>query len=334
MGEFERAAVDVHPHDEQLAVELEAVRLGALLLNPALPARLEDEVDRLRDLPMRTASECTVASFRARRELAAGRTVAAADLAERVVTHPAVIGTAGWALANTTMCLVAAERYDVMERELTNLIRLGERRGMPILLTAGGWMRALVRHRRGDLRGAEADGRAAAAVREQMYGLDARSSPTVMALVEALTDQGKLAEADAVVADLRLDPALGTTLTAIGPLIARGRFRAATGDLAGARHDLTEALRCLDAARLLYPGEHDARVALVPSCSLRVKASTDARWPRKPSPPPVLQAARGHLEAHCACPVSPAAVSPVSTYSARRSTPSPGPPACGGGPRH
>ena len=173
-------------------------------------------------------------------------------------------GSAGWARVNTTFCLVATEHYDVAERELTRLFRRGEQQGLPALLTIAGWQRALVRHRRGDLPGAEADGRAASAVRVQMYGPDARSSPTVSPWVEALTDQGKIAEADALVSDHHLDREVGTTLTTIGPLIARGRFRAAAGDLAGACNDLTEALRRMHAARGLYPGEHDARVALVP----------------------------------------------------------------------
>ena len=264
VGEYERTAADVRPHDEQLAIELEAVRLGALLLNPALPVRFEDEVDRFRDLPMQSASECTVHSFRARRELARGNLAAAGDIAEHLVAHPAVNGSAGWARVNTTFCLVATEHYDVAERELTRLFRRGEQQGLPALLTIAGWQRALVRHRRGDLPGAEADGRAASAVRVQMYGPDARSSPTVSPWVEALTDQGKIAEADALVSDHHLDREVGTTLTTIGPLIARGRFRAAAGDLAGACNDLTEALRRMHAARGLYPGEHDARVALVP----------------------------------------------------------------------
>ena len=57
---------------------------------------------------------------------------------------------------------------------------------------------------------------------------------------------------------------MGTALTTIAPLITRGRFRAAAGDHNGACNDLTEALRRLHAARGLFPGEHDARVALVP----------------------------------------------------------------------
>jgi AAA ATPase domain len=48
---YERAATDVRPHDPELALQLEAARLGALLLNPDLPARFEDEADRFGALP-------------------------------------------------------------------------------------------------------------------------------------------------------------------------------------------------------------------------------------------------------------------------------------------
>ena len=43
---YERAAGEVGTHDRELALELEAARLGALLLNPDLPAKFEEEADR------------------------------------------------------------------------------------------------------------------------------------------------------------------------------------------------------------------------------------------------------------------------------------------------
>ena len=107
---YERAAAEVRAHDRELALQLEAARLGALLLNPDLPAKFEDEADRFADLPAQTGAECLLRSFVARNALDGGPIAVAGDLAEQVATHPALVSQGGHPLwrTNITICLVEA----------------------------------------------------------------------------------------------------------------------------------------------------------------------------------------------------------------------------------
>ena len=151
-------------HDRELALQLEAARLGALLLNPDLPVKFEDEADRFRDLPALTAAECLLRSFVARRALDGGADCRwPAIWPNRPAAHPALVSQGGHPLwrTNITICLVEAERYDVAEHLLSRAIRHAERNGSPQWLARALWLRGLARHRRGDLRAAEADARAA-----------------------------------------------------------------------------------------------------------------------------------------------------------------------------
>ena len=116
-----------------------------------------------RDLPALTAAECLLRSFVARSALEGGPIAVAGDLAEQAAAHPALVSQGGHPLwrTNVTICLVEAERYEVAEHILSRAIRHAERNGSPQWLARALWLRGLARHRRGDLRAAEADGRAA-----------------------------------------------------------------------------------------------------------------------------------------------------------------------------
>jgi DNA-binding CsgD family transcriptional regulator len=258
---YERVANDVLAHDRELALELEAARLGGLLFNSDLPTRFEDQAERFRDLPGQTPAECTLLSFVARSVLANGSAAEAGDVAERAAAHPALATHGGnfWWI-NTTFCLVAAERYDAAERMLSRALRHAEHIGSRYRFAMVSWLRALSRHRRGDLRGAEADGRANAHNTWHTYG----RITGLFSLIDSLTDQGRMDEGEALLAENNLDGDLAPVLPSILLLVARGRLRAAGGDLAAARTDLEQALRWMEASRWLVPGDHDARVALVP----------------------------------------------------------------------
>ncbi len=114
------------------------------------------------DLPALTAAECLLRSFVARRALEGGPIAVAGDLAEQAAAHPALVSQGGHPLwrTNVTICLVEAERYEVAEHILSRAIRHAERNGSPQWLARALWLRGLARHRRGDLRAAEADARA------------------------------------------------------------------------------------------------------------------------------------------------------------------------------
>jgi DNA-binding CsgD family transcriptional regulator len=261
---YERAAAEVRGHDRELALQVEAARLGALLLNPDLPAKYEDEARAFAELPAATGAECLLQSFVARSALVAGPIAVAGDLAEQVASHPALVGEGGHPLwrTNITICLVEAERYEVADRMLSRAIRHAERVGSPQWLARALWLRGLARHRSGDLRAAEADGRAAV----DIHGLtaDYTKTPGLVVVVDSLADQGRAEEGEDLLNQRGMDAELAPTLFSVLPLLARGRCRAAMGDHARARADLEEALRRIETSRGLFPWASDARVALVP----------------------------------------------------------------------
>ncbi len=261
---YERAAADVGAHDRELALQLEAARLGALLLNPDLPVKYEDEARRFAELPAATGAECLLHSFVARSALNTGPIALAGELAEKVASHPALISEGGHPLwrTNITICLIEAERYGVADRMLSHAIRHAERVGSPQWLARALWLRGLGRHRSGDLRAAEADGRAAV----ELHGREAdyTKTPGLVVVVESLADQGRADEAEVLIGERGMDGELGPSLFSVLPLLARGRCRAATGDYARAQTDLEDVLRRIELSRGLFPWANDARVALVP----------------------------------------------------------------------
>jgi len=271
---YELAAADVRDQDRELALQLEAARLGALLLNPDLPARFEEEAERFSDLPASTGAESLLLSFVARSALDSGPVAVAGDLAERVAAHPALVSEGGHPLwrTNITICLVEAERYDVADRVLSHAIRHAERVGSPQWLARALWLRGLARHRSGDLRAAESDGRAAV----DLHGLtaDYTKTPGLVVVVDSLADQGRPEEGEVLLTERGMDGELAPTMFSVLPLLARGRCRAATGDYQRARTDLEDALRRIELSRGLFPWATDARVALAPV--LHAMGETDA----------------------------------------------------------
>ncbi|TFV58897.1 LuxR family transcriptional regulator [Mycobacterium sp. PS03-16] len=259
---YEEAAADVRAHDREAALELEAARLGALLLNPDLPVRFENEADRVADLPALTAAECLLRSFVARRALEGGPLHMAGDLAEQAAAHPALVSAGGHPLwrTNVTICLVEAERYEVAEHILSRAIRHAEGNGSLQWLARALWLRGLARHRRGDLRGAETDARTSV----DLHGMtvDYTKSPGLVVVLDSLADQGRAGEGEALLAQKGMDGDLAPTLFSVLPLIARGRCRAALGDHVRARLDLLDALARMRSSRGMFPWAADAEVAL------------------------------------------------------------------------
>ena len=260
---YEWAAAEVRPHDRELALQLDAARLGALLLNPDLPDQYEDEADRVADLPALTAAECLLRSFVARRALENGPVAVAGDLAEQAAAHPALVSQGGHPLwrTNVTICLIEAERYEVAEHILSRAARHAERNGSLQWFSRAMWLRGLTRGRRGDLRGAEADARAAVDI---LGTKDYTKVPGLGVLIESMAVQGRVGEAEALLAEFGMDGELVPNLFSVLPLLTRGRLRAAAGDDIRARADLEEALRWMRLSRGLWPWATDACVALVP----------------------------------------------------------------------
>jgi ATP/maltotriose-dependent transcriptional regulator MalT len=163
---------------------------------------------------------------------------------------------------NITICLVEAERYEVAEHLLSRAIRHAERRGSPQWLARALWLRGLGRHRRGELRAAEADARTALDLQSLTYSYN--KYPQLVPLIDSLADQGRVDEGEELLVEHEMDGDLSPSLFSILPLLARGRLRAAAGEHARARTDLEDALRRIELSRGLFPWANDARVALAP----------------------------------------------------------------------
>ena len=156
---YTRAADEVRHLDPHLATDLEAARLGALLFNPDLHPRFEDEADRFRDAPTGTAGGCLLLSFALRAALGRGTPVdEVGDLAERAAAHPQWERHTGnfWRI-NTVFGLIAAERFDLAEQLLGRALEHATRAGSSLRVASMLVLRGTVRQRRGDLRGAEGD---------------------------------------------------------------------------------------------------------------------------------------------------------------------------------
>jgi DNA-binding CsgD family transcriptional regulator len=262
---YEWAAREVREHDRELALQLDAAILGALLLNPDLPEKFEDAADRFVELPALTAGECLLRSFVARRALEGGPVAVAGDLAEEAAADPSLVSQGGHPLwrTNITICLVEAERYEVAEHILSRAMRHAERNGSLQWLARAQWLRGLARHRRGDLRGAEADARAAVDIHGPP-STNHNKTPGLVVVLDSLTDQGRIEEGEALLAERGMDGELIPSLFSVLPLLARGRLRAAAGDDVRARADLERALQWMRMSRGMFPWACDACVALVP----------------------------------------------------------------------
>jgi len=240
---------DVEGRDRELALGLEAARLGALFLTPGSSPSFEEEAERFRDLPGDTPSECALLAWLARKASLGGGTAAeCAELAERAARHPALLDAGPgpvWVL-HLILALVISERLETAEAVLGQALEKARESGSASAFATASSQRALVRHAAGDLRGCEADARAAL----ETHGLAAiYPFQPLIPLTESLADQGKVEDGEALLGERGLGGELPGARPYTALLIARGRLRAAGGDIAAADRDLGEALVRLETAR-------------------------------------------------------------------------------------
>ena len=261
---YERAAAEVGPHDRELALQLEAARLGALLLNPDLPVKFEDEAERFRDLPALTAAECLLRSFVARQALD-GRPDCRCRRSGRTGRGAPRVGKPGWTP------VVAHEYHHLPGRGRALRGRrahpsraIAPRRAQrlaPVVSTSivATWSRPAPMRRPTRSRGG-----CASRARYPGAGLRLPKTPGVVVLIDSLADQGRVEEGEAVLAERGMDGELMPTLFSILPVLARGRLRVVAGDYVRARP--ISRMRCAgyQLSRGLFPWANDARVALVP----------------------------------------------------------------------
>jgi tetratricopeptide (TPR) repeat protein len=162
---IERAIGGVAGRHRELELRLEAVRLMALFMSPALLLQALGEPERFADLEGRSAGECELLLHVASHRMLGGR--AAADVAaplERAVADPQLVAAIGpdsvW-LDFAIGGLFKADRLDLARRTVAIAFTEAERRGSAPGFAAASMWRAWIALRAGEGADAEADARAA-----------------------------------------------------------------------------------------------------------------------------------------------------------------------------
>jgi len=235
---IERAIEGVAGRHRELELELQAVRLMAIFMSPALLMETLGEAERFAELPGATVGECQLLLHVAIHRLLGGGT--AADVAapcERAVADPALVAAIGPESAWQDFViggLYKADRLDAARRTVAVALTEARRRGSAPGFAAASMWRAWIDLRAGTAGGAEADARAAHALVPVGMWQHVRCASC---LVQVLIERGRLDEAQAVLeaaggADATASDAAGSML-----LASRSMLRAAQGDARGGLAD-------------------------------------------------------------------------------------------------
>jgi DNA-binding CsgD family transcriptional regulator len=235
----EQAIVGVAGRHRELEVRLEAVRLMAAFMSPALFQQALGTAERFAHLEGRTPGECELLLHVAIHRFRLGRP--AADVAEpldRVVRDPevlAAIGTDSAWLIFVLGALFKTDRLDTARRTVTMAAAEAQRRGSVFgFATASVW-RAWIALRAGAAADAEADARAAY---EALPAGVWQHALCASCLIEVLVERGELEEAQSVLAASGGADAIMTGAEWL--LYARSILRGARGDIDGALADQLE----------------------------------------------------------------------------------------------
>jgi DNA-binding CsgD family transcriptional regulator len=241
LGELiEPTIAQIGPHDREVALYLRA--FGILIWRPGAPT--DEQIEPLAQLAGDTPGEAVVLGHLIFRRVSSGATAAEvtqlAERAARQVDALAENGTTTTAFSGVVLGLRWCDRLELAEQVLDRAIAIARRHGSMLDFANALGLRAEVHVRRGRLREAEADARAAVAVElEGRWGF-ARG---VTGLLQSLVAQGRTEEA---VRTLHAELGDGT-LADIPPMLAlmltRARVWGASGDHPRALAEFDEAIR-------------------------------------------------------------------------------------------
>jgi DNA-binding CsgD family transcriptional regulator len=244
LARLERAIADVDGNSE-LALELEAARLFALQASATIEGEAwwAEMLKRWAQLEGRTPGERLLLAQLAIAQMQAGGPAdVCAGFAERAVADTGFEALAGGAISLmfAIIVLFKADHLDVAERVLERELRIARRRGSLSTYAVVCTFRGVVEHRRGALAEAEADLRA---------GLDVllpdtwQRVDTTSALIDVLTDTGRLDEAQSMLSGGHWDGELPDNRATTVLLASRSRLRHAQGEHRRALADALEARR-------------------------------------------------------------------------------------------
>jgi DNA-binding CsgD family transcriptional regulator len=244
MGEdLDRAIAAVEPLDRELALALEGARLGGLMISPGKREELGARLQALGELEGATHGECVLLAMLARYRLDAGRPAREVAVAvERAAANPQALEVLGpdslW-LLNCAIALAECERFEQLDALLERALELARQRSLSAAFAFVSANRARVAYKRGKLRDAEAEARAAldSGGLFKWYRQAASSL-----LIAALASQGKLDDAQAAYDATGFGERLPEQRPFTPLLISRGVLRHAQGHRERAVIDLREAL--------------------------------------------------------------------------------------------
>jgi DNA-binding CsgD family transcriptional regulator len=225
------AALSEGGADREFTLRTEAELASAQLNLRAFPQAVE-RLARYRGLPGETTGErmvLAVSAFAAVqenrpasevRELA-GRALADGRLLEEQTSASLILWEA-------VIAVLMADGYELAERILEAAVADAREHGSPVAFAAASCFRAWLAMRRGQIREAEAEARAADEVRRE-YGLHPTAPMATAFLVEALRERGELEEAADVLADSGFPEQVPDAAIFQMLLYARGRLRLAHG---------------------------------------------------------------------------------------------------------
>lgn len=237
----ERALVELGDDDRELALQLRAQALFAMLADPDADrdrlAAIASEVGRLKGDTLGEARALAIRVFQCTRD---GSAEEIGDLAQRAARQADALMAAGAdtiEFSGVVLGLRWADRVELAERLLLDAIVLARREGSAPAFAFASMNLSEVRRRRGMLREAEADARAGIAAGEGWTAI----MPTG-ALAACLLDQGRVADAREALVVGSLTGPIGPAPPLTEMLMVRMRVRAAAGEREAALADWRDAL--------------------------------------------------------------------------------------------
>jgi DNA-binding CsgD family transcriptional regulator len=233
---LDRAIERLGEGERELALELEALRLAPLWIVPSLWERFEREVERWREVRGDSAAESLALSFVVRALVWRGEAAATVqEAAERAAANHSPLQHDDMAtiwLLYVVRDLIALDRIGFAEHLVEEAMAVARKRGSAQRFGVASNMRAFCRSAAGDLHSAEADARAALSSIPDPYHL--------VPLLRSLTDQGRIQEAERLLAERNLDGVMPDTRPMTELLVERGRLGVAAGVAEAGVADLEE----------------------------------------------------------------------------------------------
>ena len=272
---LERAAPEAAAADRELGLRLEAELAATAALDLEMAPRMLPRAERVaQDLHGETPSErMLLAALSYLKQLEGKSAAAAADLAKTTLAGGLLAEQSADSIPvqQAIWTLIVAERHDVAERFVEAAMADARRRGSPFGFAMSSAMRAELQFRRGEVRDAEADARAAMDIRFGGVPL-----PNAMAwLVMSLLEQGEVDAASALYDDLGLQGPIPEHIVTIVLLFARALVRIAQGRNEEGLADLLELRRRQDESKRAFPALPVRSTAALLLARLGMKESAD-----------------------------------------------------------